>query len=196
MAPDHVDQTLKTAAERGGISTGADGYSITDEGRAFHNRIQGIVNDGLKQMESDAPSMARIRRYLQDLNAWRDDAHVAAWRSQEVSGHEWEVFSHVWGQRVWGDPIGSAAEAAEKLGFRGYDEAGYEAALSGLQGRGWLEQEDGRYRVSEEGARIREAAEVATDEHFFGPWNLNEAEAENLKAGLTALRDAFSEAKD
>lgn len=139
-----------------------------------------------------ASAPERLRRYLQDLNAWRDDAHVAAWRQHESDGHAWEVFSHVWGEKVWGDPVTDAAQAAEKLGFRGYSEADYGAALEGLRERGWLERDDSGYRISAAGRSLREAAEVATDHHFFGPWQLSASEADELRQLLKATKDALT----
>jgi hypothetical protein len=34
----------------------------------------------------EAPVMARLDQYLSDLSAYRDDAHLASWRSYGVSG--------------------------------------------------------------------------------------------------------------
>lgn len=138
-----------------------------------------------------ASAVERLRRYLQDLLFYRDDAHVAAWRVHGLPGYQWEVFSHVWGDKVWGDPIGSPAAAAAKLGFRGYDEAGFRTAMDDLAARGWLAVEDGRYRLTDAGRALRQATEEATDRNYFGPWQLSEAEAGTLRAGLEDLRAAF-----
>jgi ribosomal protein S19E (S16A) len=139
-----------------------------------------------------ASAPERLRRYLQDLNAWRDDAHVAAWRQHEPDGHAWEVFSHVWGEKVWGDPVTDASQAAEKLGFRGYGEAEYGAALESLRERGWLERDEAGYRISAAGRSLREAAEAATDQHYFAPWKLDASEADELRQLMAAAKEALT----
>ncbi|MBK8540370.1 MAG: hypothetical protein IPL60_10230 [Ardenticatenia bacterium] len=135
-----------------------------------------------------APVWARIRRYLGDLASYRDDAHIAAWKPYDVTGPQWEAFSHVWGRKVWGDPVHTAAEAAEKLGFRGFDTAAMQSGLDALVARGWLEADGDTYRLSSRGLQIREAAEEATEQHFFGPWDLSPAEVEELTGLLKAAK--------
>ncbi len=119
-----------------------------------------------------APVIERLRRYLNDLNAFRDDAHIAAWRVYDLEGYEWEAFSHIWGENVWGDEVATAVEVAEKLAFRGYDEAEYKAALQDCCERGLLtESAAGKYQLTEKGTELRQEAEDATDNYFYGPWS-------------------------
>ena len=66
----------------------------------------------------DAPALAKIDQYLDDLNAFRDDAHIAAFAPHNISGHGWELFSMLWRKQVK-----SAAEMVEKRSGRGHDEA-------------------------------------------------------------------------
>lgn len=142
---------------------------------------------------ADAPVLERIRRYLNDLAAYRDDAHVAAWRTYGLDGHEWEAFSHVHGEFVFDDPVANGEELAEKLsGFRGYDAAAYDAALQKVAALGWLQNGDGKYAVTEKGNAIRTAVEVETDRLFFIPWTtVSEEDAEEMQTLLIALRDAL-----
>lgn len=135
----------------------------------------------------EAPVWARIRRYLGDLAAFRDDAHVAAWQPYDLAGYQWEAFSHIWGRKTWGRPVDTAAALAEKLGFRGYDLAAIQQGLDSLVERGWLEQEGQTYRLSGRGLQIREGAEVATDAFCYGIWDLSPAEGEQF---LDLLRQA------
>jgi hypothetical protein len=140
----------------------------------------------------NAPVLERIRRYLNDLNAFRDDVHMAAWRTYEIEGHEWEAFSHVCGEKVWGDDVSTAAEVAEKLAFRGYDEAEYVAALQSSVKRGWLQVSDGAYSPAEAGADLRRQAEAATDHRFFAPWRvLRPEEVAELRELMTRLGEAL-----
>ncbi len=140
----------------------------------------------------DAPALERLRRYLNDLNAFRDDAHIAAWQAYDLAGYEWEAFSHVHGEYVFGDPVATAAALAEKLSsFRGYDAAAYEGALQKVAERGWLEAENGRYTVTAEGRQVRDAVEMETDRLFFAPWNLTDGEVSEMKSLMSALHDTL-----
>ena len=142
---------------------------------------------------NDAPVVERIRRYLNDLAAYRDDAHVAAWRAYGLDGHEWEAFSHVHGEFVFDDPVTNGEELAEKLsGFRGYDAAAYDEALQKVAALGWLQNGDGKYAVTEKGNEIRTAVEAETDRLFFVPWaTVSDEDAAEMQTLLTSLRDAL-----
>jgi len=140
----------------------------------------------------DAPPIEKIRRYLNDLNAFRDDAHMAAWQTYDIEGLEWEAFSHVHADYVFGDAVATGVELAEKLsGFRGYDAEAYDLALRKVAERGWLQEENGRYTVTKEGKQVRDAVETETDRLFFGPWHLTPDEEEALKTLLEKCHEAF-----
>jgi len=141
----------------------------------------------------DAPVGPRLRRAVFDLNAFRDDAHVAAFTALDVPAHEWEAFSHVWGEKVWGEPVATAAEVAEKLSFRGYSAHEYREALENAVGRGWLAHEGERYVITEEGRRVREAAEADTDARYYQAWQLSADEQSELQHALSTLRDQLRE---
>ena len=160
---------------------------------ALRSGIDAYALAGSRRLDpgDSAPVWARIRRYLGDLASFRDDAHIAAWLPYDVTGPQWEAFSHVWGRRVWGDPVRTAEEAAEKLGFRGFDATAMAAGLDALVARGWLEADGDAYRLSSRGLQIRKAAEEATEQHFFGPWDLSPAEVEELTGLLKAAKAAL-----
>lgn len=140
----------------------------------------------------DAPVVERVRRYLNDLFAFRDDAHIAAWRSYDLAGYEWEAFSHIHGDYVFGEAVATAVELAEKLGgFRGYEADAYEAVLRKVAARGWLMAEDGRYTVTAEGEQVREAVEAETDALFFAPWPLKDVEIEQVRELMAAWHTAL-----
>ena len=140
---------------------------------------------------ADAPVVERIRRYVIDLISFRDDAHIAAWREYDLAGYEWEAFSHVHGELVFGDPVATGEELAEKLsGFRGYDAVAYDAALQKIAERGWLTNADGKFSVTDEGAQVRTAVEEETNRLYFAPWSaISEAQASELRALLETFRD-------
>ena len=126
--------------------------------------------------DEDASALAKIDQHLDDLNAFRDDAHLAAFAPHEISGQGWELFT-----MLWRDQVKTVAEMAEKMAFRGHDEAAYAAALDDLVARGWAESTaDGAY-LTEKGQEIRAAAELQTDRYYYLPWlALNQAEAKEL----------------
>ncbi len=134
----------------------------------------------------DAPLMVQVRRRLLDLLGFRDDVHIAAWQSCGVSGQEWEAFTY-----VWRDEAGTAAELAETLPYRNYDEAAYVAALEELVSRGWIAEAEGKYIATEEGKVLRQQAEDATDRYFDAAWGgLSEAEMEEVQDLLERLAEA------
>jgi hypothetical protein len=120
----------------------------------------------------DAP-LIHVFRAIAQLSAFRDDAHVAAWHSTGITGHQWEAFSHVHGVNIWGDPITSVAEAAEKLAFRGYDETTYQTALLDCVARGWLAVDgDGRFTTTKSGQTQWQEIEDKTNQLFYAPWQI------------------------
>jgi hypothetical protein len=138
----------------------------------------------------DAPALYRILQYLADLNAFRDDCHLAAWGPYGVAGHEWEALTLVWREEAH-----AAGELAEKLSFRGYDAGDYAGALEALAAKGWLEANTGdAYRMTGEGEKARQEAEDATDRYYYGVWGaLDAAELDELGGLLERLRDALSQ---
>ncbi len=134
-----------------------------------------------------APILARIDQFLTDLNAYRDDAHVASWRPHGVGGPAWEAFTYLWrGQARTVDDL------AAQLAFRHHPPAIYADALRDLAGRGWVVETDGDYEVTETGQAVRQAAEEETDRVFFAPWAcLDEKGLGELKELLAGLRDGL-----
>jgi hypothetical protein len=134
-----------------------------------------------------APPMVQVRRRLLDVLAFRDDVHVAAWQPYGVGGQVWEAFTY-----AWRGEAGTAAEMAEQLPYRSYDEVAYAAALQDLAERGWISEEDGRYTATEKGKELREEAEEVTDHYFDAAWAaLDGTEMEEAKSLLWELAKAL-----
>jgi hypothetical protein len=138
----------------------------------------------------NATALARIDQALDDLNAFRDDAHLAAWRPLQVTGEAWELFTF-----LWRDEVKNADEMAEKTAFRGHPREAYQSALGDLIGRGWVRAaNEGAYEVTDAGRQLREAAEVATDRNFYTPWQvLNDSEVKELPELLARLKTALTQ---
>jgi hypothetical protein len=144
---------------------------------------------------ASAPILAQIDQYLSDLNAFRDDAHVASWRPQGVGGPAWEAFTYLWrGQARTVDDL------VTQLAFRHHTPTIYADALQDLVGRGWVVETDGGastalstgYEVTAQGQTVRQAAVEKTDRVFFAPWGcLDEGELGELKELLAGLRDGL-----
>lgn len=134
----------------------------------------------------DTPLMVQVRRRLIDLLGFRDDVHIAAWQPYGVSGQVWEAFTY-----VWRGEAGAAAELAENLPYRNYDEEAYVAALEELASRGWIAETEGKYVATEEGKVLRQQAEETTNRYFDAAWSgLSEAEMEEVRGLMERLAEA------
>jgi hypothetical protein len=150
------------------------------------------LKDGHGLARADATALARIDQALDDLNAFRDDAHLAAWQPLGVTGHAWELLT-----LVWRGEVKNADEMAEKATFRGHSRETYQSALGDLIGRGWVraagDAEGRAFEVTAVGRQVREEAEVATDRNFYSPWlTLNETETSDVRDLLARLKTAVT----
>jgi hypothetical protein len=114
-----------------------------------------------------APPATRLFYYCADLNAYRDDAHMEAFRQYNVDAYVWEAFS-----LVWRGEATSAEAIYDQLAHRGYAREDYTRALAELTARGWIEPagEADHFRAAEAGCAVREEAERLTDQYFYAPW--------------------------
>lgn len=135
--------------------------------------------------DGEAAALVKINQYCSDYNAFRDDAHMAAFKAFDVDGHVWEAFSLVCNE------TGNNADAIfEQLAYRGYSRADYAAALRTLAERKWIDSNNDTYEVTKKGIEIKEQAEHATDQYFFTPWKcLSEDEIVEFHQLMTQLGD-------
>lgn len=128
---------------------------------------------------ADLPLTERFVRYAGQLNAFRDDCHIAAWKPQGTDGHTWEIFSYIWRSEAT-----SHDDMPEQLmQFRGYSPEESTAAVQTLVERGWIETADepGKYRASQSGNKLRQEVEDLTDSYFYTAFNvLNEDEQNTM----------------
>jgi len=118
--------------------------------------------------DSSAP-LIKIMHYLADFNAFRDDAHMAAFIPVEPTGYIWESFTLIADGRA-----NSVADLFETLAYRGYAKEDFARAVQNLQEKGWIEQDQptDSYRVTDTGSKIRAEVEELTDRYFYEPWKL------------------------
>jgi hypothetical protein len=136
------------------------------------------------------PVIVRIREYLMDLFAYRDDSHLSASRPHfNQAGIVWIVLGALWNQ----DAV-TAKQMAEKMTFRGYEVSDYEVATQAAVEIGWAEVDDrpGKFRLSRQGIELREKAEHLTNEYFYAPWSVFvQDEMDELHNLLTKLHDGL-----
>ena len=152
-----------------------------------------IVNTHNCHPEKEYAPLARIDQYLDDLNAFRDDAHNAAWQAYEIDGHTREAMTYIWR----GD-ANSAGELVEKLSFRGYSKDDYAHSLTELEGKGWLMKGQEGYLATSAGKEFRQGIEETTNRVFYTPWRSLEGGEQfrlrdlliRLKLGLNDLNDS------
>lgn len=143
-----------------------------------------LVQGGHPEVEPG--TLAEVDQLLDDMNAFRDDAHIAAWTPLGVSGPVWEVLTF-----LWNGEVSTAEELAERLPYRNFIVDEYQKFLDQLVERGWAEAGDKGYQVTEAGKEIREKAEKDTDTFYFGPWKvLSDEDLATLKELLTDLKES------
>ena len=150
--------------------------------------------------------LVQIRQYLDDFNAFRDDAHMAAWQPYTADGATWEAFA-----LVCSGEAGSGDAVFAQLVHRGHARQEYAAALATLAARGWLVpcpdaagpaagiQAAGTeinpataYQPTDAGREVRARVEAATDTCFYAPWRcLTADELAAVPVLLTRLRDGL-----
>jgi hypothetical protein len=138
---------------------------------------------------ADAPALVQIFQYSEDINAIRDDAHMAAWSPTGLKGYEWETFAYVCAGQA-----DNADKLFEQLNYRGYSRGEYAGALAELTRRGWLEPaaDTSAYKVTEVGRQMRAEVEQATDSYFYAPWAcLTRDEIAVAHDLLISLRDSL-----
>jgi hypothetical protein len=137
---------------------------------------------------ADDPPLVQIRQYFEDFNAFRDDAHMAAWGPTGLAGYAWEAFA-----LVWSGAAATADAVFAQLTHRGYSRDEYAEALADLQARSWLAADSaGTYGVTAAGRAAHADVEVRTDAYFYAPWAcLTAGERAALPAMLIALRDGL-----
>ena len=138
----------------------------------------------------DTPPLLRISQYMDDMEAYRDHSHLAAWQHHGVGAHAWEILTF-----LSRGHISSLEQVAQRLGYRGHNPQEDAEAVRELVERGWAEESDGAVRITDEGRRVRDEATERTNAGFYAPWKscLDAAELEETEALLVRLRDRLRE---
>ncbi len=142
-----------------------------------------ISHNGHPEVEAD--SLAKVDQHLDDINAFRDDAHIAAWQPVGVNGLTWEALTF-----VWQGEDNTAAKLAKRLPYRDYSVEDYAQALTELKKRGWIEIAGDAYKTTTAGKNLREQVEAATNHNYYTPWKvLSTNDLAHLIELLTSLSE-------
>lgn len=140
----------------------------------------------------DALALHKVLHYLADFNAFRDDAHMAAFQPYISQGYIWETFTFVMDEQAT-----TATELFTQLAYRGYSVEDFKGALAQLVQLEWIRQnsETETFQVTEVGSAIRAEVERLTDDYFYAPWIvLTEGEQAEVITLMSELSQALQEA--
>ena len=119
-----------------------------------------------RQVPEAPPLLQQISQFMSDFNAYRDDAHMAAWKAEDVA-------KHMSGKHLISFTVArpkAPAELDEKLFYRGYSAGEWAGALQELRERGWLAGvAGGDHTVTAAGYDVQATVEEATDDYFYAP---------------------------
>lgn len=133
------------------------------------------------------PPLPYIEQAISCLAAYRDDAHLAAWRLNGLSPYALEALT-----LVWRSEASTLDQIVGALSHRGASSGEYAQALVELRECGILEGPDSDLRITPYGALFREDIEEDTDHYFYTPWKcLSAADRVDMSCSLTMLRDGL-----
>ena len=133
---------------------------------------------------SHAPMMVRISQFINELRAYREDSHMAAWRGYKVNGHAWDILTY-----LWAEEFASILVINQALGNMGHTLDETQSAAESLVRKGWVNQNDGGLWISETGTEVWNIVKNATDDFYMVPFrNLPAAEIARTLELLTAFR--------
>lgn len=140
-----------------------------------------------KLMPSIDPPMPFIEQSLSCLMAYRDDAHLASWRTSGLSATAMESLT-----LIWRDQVHKLDQLTRKLSFRGHPEKVYMDSLAELRSKGYISGVRNVLRITDDGKLFRDQVEATTDQYFFKPWScLTKSEKGWLGEKLSLMGEAL-----
>jgi hypothetical protein len=141
----------------------------------------------IKLLPDPQPPLPYIEQLLTCLNAYRDDAHLAAWLSRGLYATALEVLT-----LIWRGEANSLETLFSRLEKRGHTLQVYADAIEMLRARGLLCAQEGLLALTTQGVDTREQIEADTDRFFFTPWScLTRHEKDELVDLLVCLEDGL-----
>ena len=138
-------------------------------------------------MPEKSPPLPFIEQAFTCLDVYRDDAHLAAWRSSNLSATTFEALTVLWcGEAT------SLNGIVRKLARRGHDPKTYSVALSELRHNGYVAGARTALRLTPTGQAYRDQVEDNTNNLFFQAWDIfSDDQKTELERLLTRLRDGL-----
>lgn len=141
-----------------------------------------------KLMPDIDPPLPFIEQAISCLAAYRDDAHLAAWRESGLAATALETLT-----LLWRDQADSLPSLVQRLAHRGHAAQIYVDAVAELRARKFVAGTERSLRITSKGNLFREQVEADTDRYFFAPWNvLSEAEKVEMEGLFTRLKDGLT----
>ena len=134
---------------------------------------------GFRRAHQASNALAAVDQAVYGLWMFRDDCHIAAWRSKGFDGPTLDVLT-----RLWREGPATREELVPVLMQQRPEDV--DAALERLRHDGHLEP--GSLRLTDRGRSDRDAIEAETDRLFFTPW------PEDVGAEGAWIRDRLEEA--
>jgi hypothetical protein len=139
-------------------------------------------------MPVEEPPFPYIDQALSCLQAYRDDAHLAAWQPSGLSAPALEALTF-----IWRGEASSLESIYDRLAFRGFVLHDYQAAVDDLRQRNLLEGDNSSLQMTAVGKVFRDQVEQDTNNYFFASWScLSSADKTELACLLTTLRNRLS----
>jgi putative protease len=136
-------------------------------------------------MPPEEPCLPFSEQALSCLAAYRDDAHLAAWRPSGISAPALEALT-----LLWRGQASSLPGIYERLAGRGFEMHDYQNYVRELIQAGYASGSEDDLQISEAGRVYRDQVEQETDRLFFTPWSwLDLHEKAELSCLLARLRD-------
>jgi len=133
------------------------------------------------------PPLPFVEQAISCLYAYRDDAHLAAWRNSNLSATAFEVLTYLWRREA-----DSLEKLLDLLAYRGHSDEVYLDALAELRDRKFIAGGRSKLRVTPEGRGFRDQVEMDTDSFFYAPWScLSSKEKDRMEGLLVRLWDGL-----
>lgn len=133
------------------------------------------------------PPLPYIEQAMSCLAAYRDDAHLAAWKTSGLSGPAMEALTMMWREKA-----DSLDEIYRQLARRGFERHDYQVQINSLRKAGLVDGPDTSLHLTSSGRAFRQQVEKDTDHYFYAPWGcLSSAQKAELSCLLLDLRNGL-----
>lgn len=141
-------------------------------------------------MPAQTPPLPFIEQALTCLEAYHDDAHVAAWQEAGLNPAEVEVLTY-----LWRGVAGTLDSLVQRIGARGHSPQELSQTLGDLHNRGLVDTVGEISYVTAAGKALRDQVEQATRRYANIPWAcLDENDRQKTGHLLSSLTEGLKAA--